>query len=263
MQKHLQRPPRVAAGPERLEPERIGTLASLRRYPIKGMTGEELAAARVTFAGLLGDRVYAFVDENNKSSFPWMTARQASDWLLFQPRFLDPLAIEEEIPGTERYAAEVVCPQGEKFTVGDAAFIHYLNQRYNRSLRLRFSERSMTDAAPVSVIGLATVCALSEETGLTLDPRRFRANFCVRWERDEPFFEDQLVGRALRIGEKVTIQIVKKDGRCVVITLDPETAAPSPVVLEKVAREHGGCAGVYGAVLREGVIRADDPVYLT
>ena len=69
---------------------------------------------------------------------------------------------------------------------------------------------------------------------------RFRANFYVQWATDEPFFEDSLVGRELRIGETVTIQIVKKDGRCVMITLDPDTASRSPVVLEKVARDHDG-----------------------
>ncbi len=227
------------------------------------MAGEELAAARVTFAGLMGDRVFAFVDENNKSSFPWMTARQAHDWLLMRPRFLDPPAIEDEIPGTERYAAEVATPQGEKFMAGDAAFTQFLTQRHGRPLRVRFSERSMTDAAPVSVIGLATVRALSEETGLELDPRRFRMNFYVRWESDEPFFEDQLVGRAVRIGEKVTVQFVKKDVRCVMITLDPDSAAPSPIVLEKVTHNHDRCTGVYGAVLREGIVQAADPVYLT
>jgi MOSC domain-containing protein len=245
-----------------LEPERIGTLASLRRYPVKSMAGEELAAARVTFAGLVGDRVYAFVDENNKSRFPWMTARQAHDWLLFQPRFLDPPPAEDENPAADRYAAEVSTPDGAKFTVGDESFTQFLAQRYGRPLRLRFSERSMMDAAPISAIGLATVRALSEECGMELDSRRFRANFYVRWERDEPFFEDQLVGRAARIGEKVTVQFVKKDERCVMITLDPDSGAPLPVVLEKVTHQHERCLGVYGAVLREGIVRAGDPVYL-
>jgi len=191
-----------------------------------------------------------------------MTARKAREWLLLRPRFLDPPSVEEEIPAVERYAAEVVTPEGEKFTPGDANFTQYLERRFGHSLRPRFSERSMTDAAPVSIFGLATVRALSDETGMALDPRRFRANFYVRWERDEPFYENQLVGRALRIGEKVTVQVVKKDGRCVIITLDSETAERSPIVLEKVAREHEGCAGVYAAVLREGIVRADDPVYL-
>jgi len=226
------------------------------------MAGEDVTAARVTFAGIVGDRVYAFVDEQDQSTFPWMTARKVREWLLLRPRFLDPPPVEEEISALERYAAEVLTPGGEKFAAGEANFTQYLVRRFGHSLRPRFSERSMTDAAPVSIFGLATVRGLSEETGLALDPRRFRANFYVCWECDEPFYENQLVGRALRIGEKVTVQVVKKDGRCVIITLDSETAERSPVVLEKVAREHEGCAGVYAAVLREGIVRADDPVYL-
>jgi uncharacterized protein YcbX len=257
---HLHPLPRLAT--ERDAVERVGTLATLRRYPVKGMAGEDQAAARVTFAGIVGDRVYAFVDERDQSSFPWMTARKAREWLLLRPRFLDPPRVEEEIPAVERYAAEVLTPEGEKFTAGDANFTQYLVRRFGHSLRPRFSERSMTDAAPVSIFGLATVRALSEETGLTLDPRRFRANFYVRWECDEPFYENQFVGRELRIGEKVTVRVVKRDARCVIVTLDPETTERSPVVLEKVAREHDGCAGVYAAVLREGIVRADDPVYL-
>jgi uncharacterized protein YcbX len=242
--------------------ERVGTLTALRRYPVKGMAGEDVAAARVTFAGIVGDRVYAFVDEQDQSSFPWMTARKAHEWLLLRPRFLDPPPLEEKIPDAEGYAAEVATPEGEKFAVGDASFTQFLEERFGRSLRLRFSERSMMDAAPVSLFGLATVRGLAEETGLALDARRFRANFYVRWEHDEPFYENQLVGRALRIGEDVAVQVVKKDGRCVIITLDSETAERSPIVLEKVARDHGGYAGVYAAVLREGIVRADDPVYL-
>ena len=119
----------------------------------------------------------------------------------------------------------------------------------------------MTDAYPVSVFGLATLRSLSEEAGMNLNPLRFRANFYVQWDIDEPFYEDRFVGRVLQIGEHVTIHIVKKDGRCVMITLDPETAEPAPVVLEKVALDHAGCAGVYGAVLREGIVKANDPVY--
>jgi len=107
-----------------------------------------------------------------------------------------------------------------------------------------------------------TVQALSEETGIELNPLRFRANFYVEWATGGPFFEDSLVGRELRIGESVAIRIVKKDGRCVMINLDPDTAEASPAVLERVARHHEGCSGVYGAVLREGVVRMNDPVYL-
>ncbi len=60
----------------------------------------------------------------------------------------------------ERYAAEVLTPEGEKFAAGEANFTQYLVRRFGHSLRPRFSERSMTDAAPVSIFGLATVRGL-------------------------------------------------------------------------------------------------------
>ena len=43
-------------------------------------------------------------------------------------------------------------------------------------------------------------------------------------------------------------------------TLDPDTATPNPVILRKVTQGHDGTAGVYGAVLAEGIIRPGDPV---
>jgi uncharacterized protein YcbX len=225
--------------------ERIGQLSILRRYPVKSMAGEDLEEARVGFAGLIGDRVFAFIDNRNRSNFPWMTARQGRELILFRPRFLDPPAIDEE-----------------NFHMGDSRFTRYLEERFGRSLRLRFSERCQTDARPVSVLGLSTASALSKETGISLDTRRFRANFYVRWDNDQPYYEDDLIGHELQIGDTVILQLVKKDERCVMITLDPETAAPSPTVLQTVALRHQGCLGVYGAVLREGIVRINNPVYL-
>jgi len=242
--------------------ERIGTVVKLRRYPVKSMAGEDLEEARVTFAGIAGDRVYAFLDTQNRSDFPWMTGRQGREMILFRPRFLNPPAPEDDVPNLDRYALEVTTPEGEKFRMGDAEFTRYLEKRFDRSLLLRFSERSITDARPVSILGLSTVKALSGETGVELDLRRFRENFYVDWRDTRPFFVDELVGHELQIGETVVLQVVKKDQRCVMITLDPETAVPTPQVLERVVREHRGCTGVYGAVLREGIARVNDPIYL-
>lgn len=239
-----------------------GTLKTLRRYPVKSMAGEDLSEARVTFGGLAGDRVYAFIDNGNRSNFPWMTARQAHDMLLFRPRFLHPQAVEEEIPDPAQYDMEVVSPEGKSFQLPGDELEPFLEKRYNRDLRLKFSESSMTDARPVSLFALSTMRALGEEAGVPIDPRQFRANFYVQWDEDRPYLEDDFVGREIQIGEMVTIQIVKKDGRCVMINLNPDTAASTPEVLTTVARAHGGFVGVYGAVLREGIVRSGDPVYL-
>jgi uncharacterized protein len=242
--------------------ERIGALSSLRRYPVKSMAGEDLAEARVTFAGLVGDRVYAFVDNQNKSNFPWMTGRQGPEMILFRPRLLTPPPTAEEHPRSDDFVVDVALPEGETFRMGDPKFTEYAEKRFGRSLHLRFSERSMTDLYAVSLLGLSTVSALSQETGMSLDHRRFRANFYAGWEKNTPFFEDELVGRELQIGDEVKMRVMKKDGRCKMITLDPETAAASPELLAHVSRAHDGCTGVYAAVLTEGIVRANDPIYL-
>lgn len=242
--------------------QQIGTLAGLRRYPVKSMAGEDLAEARVTFAGIMGDRVYAFIDVDNKSDFPWMTGRKSHEMILFRPRFIEAPQPDEEIPRMEQYAVEVTTPEGQKFRMGDEQFTKHLEERFGRPLRLRFSERSMTDARPLSILGLSTIRALSEETGTNLDRRRFRENLYVDWQDSRPFFEDELVGRELQIGETIALQVVKKDGRCVMIGLDPDTAKASPQVFEHVSRKHGGCAGVYAAALREGIVREGDPIFL-
>jgi len=241
--------------------EHIGTLKLLCRYPVKSMAGENLQEARVTFSGLLGDRVYAFVDTNNKSDFPWMTGRQGHDLIRFRPHWVESLGTEHAIPFTERYTIDVHTPDGRQYRVTEEEFAKYLEERFGRPLRLRFSERNMTDSRPISIIGMSTLHALSQETGIELDPRRFRENFYVEWKDKPAYFEDELVGRELQIGETVVLQIVKKDGRCVLITLDPETAQASPQIFERVSRAHDGCLGVYGAVLREGIVCVNDPIY--
>jgi uncharacterized protein YcbX len=243
--------------------ERIGTIARVRRYPVKSMAGEDLKEAQVTRSGLLGDRAYAFIDERNMSDFPWMTGRQGRDMILFRARFLTLQAVADgdgAASAAKGYALEVTTPEGQTFRMGEAEFTAFLAARYARPLRLRFSEQSLTDTHPISIFGIGAAAALSEETGIELDERRFRANLYAQWNDALPYYENELVGRALRIGDTVELRVIKKDQRCVMINLDPDTAVASPVVLETVARSHESCLGVYAQVLREGIVRVGDAI---
>ncbi|MGI0084522.1 MAG: MOSC domain-containing protein, partial [Nitrososphaerales archaeon] len=91
---------------------------------------------------------------------------------------------------------------------------------------------------------------------------RFRANFYVDWNNREAFFEDDLIGRSLRIGEHVVIRVEKKDSRCVVPTLDIKTAESSPEILRTIQKNHKGCIGVYAITEGEGFVQLGDPIYL-
>ena len=159
---------------------------------------------------------------------------------------------------------DVETPAGEQLAIDDPRLMRMLLEgiRDRHELTLLRSDRSMTDCLPVSIFSIQTVCQLSKEVGIDVDKRRFRANLYVDLESGKGFGEDQYVGRTLRIGAKTAIAVVKRDSRCKISTLDPETAQPNPEVMRRLARDHEGQAGIYGAVLVEGTIRPGDEIAL-
>src|SRR4051794_40736006 len=64
--------------------------------------------------------------------------------------------------------------------------------------------------------------------------------------------------RCAQRGSRPSPTIVERDPRCAMISLDPETAMRNPDILGIVTKAHEGKAGVYGAVLVEGMVRAGD-----
>ena len=58
----------------------------------------------------------------------------------------------------------------------------------------------------------------------------------------------------------MVVMVLERDARCVMITLDPETGEKAPAILKIVAQAHEGMAGVYGAVMIEGVLHKGDSV---
>ena len=140
--------------------------------------------------------------------------------------------------------------------------MHFCGQRPNHQISLLRSERALTDCRPLSIFAVQTARKIGEEAGLTVDKRRFRANVYLDLPSSDGFAEDEFVGRSLRLGPKVVVSIRQRDSRCMVITVDPDTAEKEPTVLKQVAQHHSGMAGVYGAVLVEGMLRKGDPVEL-
>ncbi len=258
----------------------VGTVESLWRYPVKSMRGERLESAFAGFSGIYGDRIYAFHDAGAPTGFPWLTGREREQMLLFQPRFRNAEharkpenqnEAEALPPGvTPVYAdpadlmVDVQTPDGASLSIDDPALIHLLSEglRERHQLRLTRSPRSLTDCRPVSLFSMQTARQLSDDIGVALDKRRFRANIYLDLSSNEGFAEDQFVGHALRIGNKVVLAVLERDPRCKMITLDPDNAEPNPEIMKRVARAHDGKAGVYAAVLTEGTVHPGDEVRL-
>ena len=69
------------------------------------------------------------------------------------------------------------------------------------------------------------------------------------------------MGAVLRVGG-MRMRVDKRDQRCVMINVDPETTAREPAVLRTVARERAACAGVYGTTVVPGPVSVGDAVHI-
>jgi uncharacterized protein len=257
----------------------VGRVESVWRYPVKSMRGEELPEAFVGFAGVHGDRLYAIRNAAAPAGFPYLTGRELEEMLLCRPRFRHPeraarppnqAEAEAMAPGitplpgsADDLALDIELPSGEVLAVDDPALLQVLGRRSQRErLELLRSDRAMTDCRPVTLFSLQTARQLGEEVGAAVDKRRFRANLYLDLDGGRGFAEDAFVGRRLGVGDKVVVAVLERDPRCKMITLDPDTAEQGQDLIRAVTRAHDGMAGVYAAVLVEGIARPGDAVTL-
>jgi MOSC domain-containing protein len=254
----------------------IGKVDSLWRYPVKSMRGEELDEAFAGFSGIYGDRLFAFKSAASPKGFPYLTAREQRRLLRYHPRFRHPEKAARPINLTEAESMganplsadpselmiDVETQDGKTLAIDDPDLMEMLRSDIDQKhqLTLMRSERALTDCRPVSIFSLQSAQQLAEETGTSIDKRRFRANVYVDLASAQGFAENEFVGKSLRVGPKVVVTILERDARCVMITLDPDTGEKEPAILKKVAQAHEGMAGVYGAVVVEGLLHKGDSV---
>lgn len=256
----------------------VGRVESLWRYPVKSLGGGRAEEVFLGFAGVYGDRIYAFAIDAAPAGFPFLTGRNRPEMLLYQAFYrypdlawLPPNLAESEklmpglasVYGTEdQLAVDVRTPSGDIRAIDDSALAAELRGNVAGEVRLIRSDRAQADCRPISLISLQTVAQIGAEVGAVLDQRRFRANINVDLADLAGYGEDAFVGRVLRIGTTAVVAVTGRDPRCKMITIDPETAQLSPEIMRRVKNLHDGMAGVYGAVLVEGIVRAGDAITL-
>lgn len=269
----------LAEGPTSPEVELAGpitfaSLASIYRYPVKGLTPERLEAAELEAGGYFpGDRLYAI--ENGPSGFvPEAPAFQPKIKFLMLMRNERLAALEARYDDASgelvirHEGAEVV--RGLLGTEQGRAAIELFFQRYSR-YELRGAPRVLgappgfrfvdTTEGYVSLINLASCRALGEIIGRPVDPLRFRANLYL--DGMEPWEEFDLVGQTIEIGDQVALKITERIVRCAATNVDPLTAKRDMDVPGTLMRSfgHGDC-GIFAEVLKGGVIAQGDAVRL-
>jgi len=236
----------------------VGRVREIVRYPVKSMAGIAGESAFLGPHGLAGDRRYAFRRTKVLTGMPWLTASRLPELLLYQPMAFDD-ASGEPLP------TRVRTPSGAQLALESEELRAELAGRFRGGVKLVRLDEGIFDETPVSVISLTTIAGIGREAGVELDRRRFRANLVLDTEQAKPFHEDAWVGHTLLFGDAdppPAVQIKMCDLRCVMINLDPDTAAQEARVMKAATRLNRNYAGVYGTVAQTGTIRVGDRVRL-
>lgn len=237
----------------------LATIKQIYIYPVKSMRGVEVEQAYMSIHGLLGDRRYAFVQEQlaAKDTFPWMTAREKPPMLLHNTRLeRTPMPEDKHVP------VRVQMPEGAEYEVADPRLCEHMAQLLGHPVFLLRNGRGNYDTQQVSFINYNSVKQVEQEGATTIDPRQFRANFYIEPTDSAPFVENSWVGNVVKIGDSAQVGITSTDERCMMINLNPETAKQDPAVLRTVTHKHEQQMGIYGNVVVPGWIRVGDTIEL-
>jgi uncharacterized protein YcbX len=266
----------------------IGKVVSIWRYPVKSMLGEELNSSYITEHGLIGDRVYALIDQKTGKV---ISAKNPSKWrnlFDFRSAFIDPPQVVDNIP-----PVRITFPDGTQIFSNQNEMNHTLSKVLGREVKLirnslekpiyeeywpnidgLAQREKTTDEAmpPQSFFDIAVVHILTTSTINRLrelypkgrfEIRRFRPNIVVEpLSGETDFVENSWVGKNITIGEKILLKVIQPCTRCVMITL-PQSDLPKDLgILKTVAKYNQVNVGVYASVYRDGTIRRGDSVQI-
>ena len=238
--------------------KQVGVVKDLARFPVKSMGGEDIAASYVGWHGFDGDRRFTYVKTSDKSGFPWFTIRDYPGLVQYKAYFENPDDVRES-------PVRVKTPTGLDFAIDDSELAEVLRAVSGKDVRLLQNWSGVYDTMDISVISIESMKAIESATGEKLDPRRFRSNIVIEmhpWvERDFP--EEKLVGMLLKFGDRedsAKIRVHRKDARCMVVNVSPETGKQNPGILKEIVAGRKNNLGVYGSTERPGTVRVGDPI---
>lgn len=272
------------------------SVATLWRYPVKSMLGEELNAAPITALGVLGDRAFALVDEETGKV---VSAKNPKKW----PNFFDYRAAYTQPPQAGGLPPVwISLPNGDTLRSDQDDIDAALSAALGRAVALRaaapaaasleqfwpeyegqsneVSQEAMAgDAAVGTFFDYATLHLLTTSSINQLaahypqgrfEVRRFRPNLVIDTASQQGFTENAWVGKTVRIGDEVRLHITDPCPRCVMPTLaQGDLPKDNGIFSQGIAqnRVHVPFAGkdlpsigVYARVLAGGTVRRGDRV---
>lgn len=244
-------------------------LASLYRYPVKGLSPEPLDGVDLEADGYFPcDRLFAL--ENGPSGFdPTAPEHQPKVKFLMLMRNAALAGLSTRYDDASCVLTITKAGQGAvrgdlRSEAGRAVIETFLSDFLGEEIRgsVRLLEAPdgfrFTDSKSgfVSLVNLASVAAVEAAQGERVDPLRFRANFYV--EGVEPWAEASWPGRRFTLGG-ATLEILKMTDRCAATGVDPATGLRDMDLVQTLRKSFGHIdCGVYARVERGGRICRGD-----
>lgn len=255
--------------PVTADPPRI---ASLYRYPVKGMSPERLDEALLTPGEAIAhDRAYAI--ENGAGGFDPDEPRHLPKIHFLMLMRNERLATLESRfdPATQTLTilrAGKQVARGQLATKLGRQMVEQFLAAYMKS-DLRGAPKIVhapghsfcdMDVKCLHLVNLASLAEIERKADRPLDPLRFRANVYLQ---GLPAFEEfRWVGQRIRLGE-ATLEAIARTERCAATNVDPSTGARDMGLPQLLMRSYGHSdVGIYAVVSRPGTIRPGDAVGL-
>ena len=247
-------------------------------YPVKGMTAHSVESLALRPGeSVVGDRAFIFAFGNAELMGPhgWVSKRQ-SVTMLNTPYLswiesgwdADARVLSVTVKGQTK-SAEVDNP-ASRADLSDWMTDVVLGLPENplrgrperEPLRLlgdgeaRFTDRGPTQ---ISLGGMASLGDLSEKAGVEVDMRRFRLNFSV--DGLDQWGEFDWVGKRVKIGESVEIEVTAPIQRCNAVNASPTGEGRDMDLMKLLNAEYGHLDfGVEANVVVGGEVRVGDVV---
>lgn len=268
--------------------ELVGAIASVWRYPVKSMLGEELDASEISSHGLVGDRAYALLDKQTgkvasaKNPKKWAKLLDFHAALAEPPRAIAPLppvkislpdgnAITSESPDISTILSTVLGRDVQLLASAPktASLEQYWppvdGTAYQEEVtQLVMPTGTFFDSCSIHAMTTATLARLQElYPAGKFDRCRFRPNLIIEPTSSEAtFLENDWVGGILAIGDQVRLSIDTACPRCVVTTLAQSGLPEDLNILRTTAQHNNVIAGIRMSVLQGGTVHRNDPIWL-
>jgi len=250
------------------------TISSLCRFPVKGLSPEQLASATLEAGGAIpGDRRFALALASTRfdgQSPHWLPKNsflilKKNEKLAALETVFDPASDDLKIlRGSKQVArGKLTDPVGRAMI--EDFFSAYMKDEAHGKPRLveARGDSIFTDQKTklVSIINLASVRDLERVTGTPIDATRFRGNIMI--DGIEAWSEFGWLGKDIECGSAV-FNIEDRIERCAAINVNPTTGVRDQNLVKALQVGFGHIdMGVFATLTKAGTIATNDSLNLT